>query len=161
MKTHVLGSATAGHGDSLNWTSLVEFFKLSWFWHIYIKITNIQWQKRIKRYLKANFYIFTTGIGPLPFLPESPSCVPALLCYANMFGKGLVHSRYQKLWHVSLTCWYPNQPSHPNYPNHPNHYYHPNHPNSLANSNFLRYSNHPVILNCVKIPNLLVTYTVI
>ena len=28
MKTHILDSATAGHEDSLNWTSLVEFLKL-------------------------------------------------------------------------------------------------------------------------------------
>ena len=42
IKTYILGSATAGHGDRLNWTSLIEFFKLSLFWPIYIETTNIQ-----------------------------------------------------------------------------------------------------------------------
>ena len=42
IKIHILGSATAGHGDSLNWSSLVEFFKKGLFWHIHIETTNIR-----------------------------------------------------------------------------------------------------------------------
>ena len=49
MKTHILGCATAGHESSSNWTRVLEFFKLSLFWLIYIETTNIQCQKHIKR----------------------------------------------------------------------------------------------------------------
>ena len=80
------------------------FFKLSWFWTIYIETRNIQWQKHIKRYLKANFHIFTTGIGPLPFLPESPLCaVSDALCVVEekpWTASGLARNIIQE---ISLT----------------------------------------------------------
>ena len=42
MKTHILDSATAGHGDSLNLITLLKFFKLRLLWPLYIETTNIQ-----------------------------------------------------------------------------------------------------------------------
>ena len=57
MKTYILGSATAGHGDRVNWTSLIEFFKFSLFWPIHIKNNKYKMTKTYQRYLKTNFHI--------------------------------------------------------------------------------------------------------
>ena len=90
MKTHILGSATARHESSSNWTSVLEFFKLSLFWQYLNRNNKYTMAKTYQKIQDVQFSYF--HYCSLPFLPES------------------LKDLYDRFWDFCIKVWPPPPP---------------------------------------------------